>query len=83
VARWAIPPLIFVITSCVALSYPLPRWLAGQRVGLMASLLVALAPFHIAQSRVLHPDPPSWHPAGPDRARRGTDGGCLSYSNSS
>jgi 4-amino-4-deoxy-L-arabinose transferase-like glycosyltransferase len=52
----AIIPLGLAIAFCIALSYPLLCRLAGRRVGLVASLLVALDPFHIAYSKVIHPD---------------------------
>jgi 4-amino-4-deoxy-L-arabinose transferase-like glycosyltransferase len=52
----AIIPLGLAIAFCIALSYPLLRRLAGRRVGLVASLLVALDPFDIAYSKVVHPD---------------------------
>jgi hypothetical protein len=47
-------PLAFVIALCIALSYVLLRRIAGQKVAFVGSFLLALDPFHIAYSKVLH-----------------------------
>ncbi len=52
----AVRPLAFVIALCIALSYVLIRRLAGSRVAIAAAGLLALNPFYIARSQVLHVD---------------------------
>jgi hypothetical protein len=47
-------PLAFAIALCVALSYVLLRRITGQKVAFVGSFLLALDPFHIAYSKVLH-----------------------------
>ncbi|MCP4536117.1 MAG: phospholipid carrier-dependent glycosyltransferase [Chloroflexi bacterium] len=47
-------PLVFVIALCVALSYVLLNRIIEQKVALVGSCLLALNPFYIAYSRVLH-----------------------------
>jgi hypothetical protein len=49
-------PLAVVASLFVLLFYLLVRRLLGEKVALVAGLLVALNPFHIALSRVLHHD---------------------------
>lgn len=49
-------PLAFTIALCIALSYLLIRRLTGPRVALAAAGLLALDPFYIARSQVLHVD---------------------------
>jgi len=49
-------PLAFVIALCIALSYVLLERITDRRTALAGSLLLALDPFHIAYSKVLHPD---------------------------
>jgi hypothetical protein len=49
-------PLALAIALCTASCYPLVRRLAGRRVALAAAVLLALAPFYISCSQVLHVD---------------------------
>jgi hypothetical protein len=49
-------PLALVVALCIALSYPLIRRLVDKKVALAGSLLLALDPFHLALSKVLHVD---------------------------
>jgi hypothetical protein len=49
-------PLAFVIALCTALSYVLLSRIAGRRTGFAGSCLLALDPFHITYSKVLHVD---------------------------
>jgi hypothetical protein len=49
-------PLAAAAALFVLLFYLLVRRLLGEKVALVATLLVALSPFHIALSRVLHHD---------------------------
>ena len=47
-------PLAFVIALCIALSYVLLNRIVEQKVALVGGCLMALNPFYIAYSRVLH-----------------------------
>ncbi|NIV31560.1 MAG: phospholipid carrier-dependent glycosyltransferase, partial [Anaerolineae bacterium] len=47
-------PLAFAIALCVALSYVLLRRIMGQKVAIVGGFLLAVDPFHIAYSKVLH-----------------------------
>jgi hypothetical protein len=49
-------PLAAVIALCIALSYVLLERITDPKTALAGSLLLALDPFHIAYSKVLHPD---------------------------
>ncbi|MGD2077910.1 MAG: glycosyltransferase family 39 protein, partial [Chloroflexota bacterium] len=49
-------PLALVISACIAIVYPLLTRLAGRRVAISAALLMALDPFLIAYSKVIHLD---------------------------
>jgi 4-amino-4-deoxy-L-arabinose transferase-like glycosyltransferase len=49
-------PLAVLAALFVSLFYVLLRRLLGERVALVSALLLALSPFHIALSRVLHHD---------------------------
>jgi hypothetical protein len=49
-------PLALVIALCIALCYVLLRRLMDSRVPFVAACLLALDPFYIAQSQVLHVD---------------------------
>jgi len=49
-------PLALVIALCIALSYVLLRRIAGQRAALVGSGLLALDPFYMTHSKVLHVD---------------------------
>jgi hypothetical protein len=49
-------PLAIVISLCIALSFLLLRRLFGKTTALVGSLLLALDPFHITHSKVLHVD---------------------------
>jgi len=49
-------PMAVVIALCIALSYTLLRRFADQRLALVGSCLLALDPFYIAYSKVLHVD---------------------------
>ena len=49
-------PLAVVIALCIALSYILLRRLINHNVALAGSLLLALDPFHLTHSKVLHVD---------------------------
>ncbi len=49
-------PLALAIALCIALSYILLGRLVGRRVGFAAACLLALDPFYITYSRVLHVD---------------------------
>jgi 4-amino-4-deoxy-L-arabinose transferase-like glycosyltransferase len=51
--RW---PLVVLAALFVAFFYWLTKLLLGERVALVSSLLLALDPFHVAHSRVLHND---------------------------
>jgi hypothetical protein len=46
----------FVISLCIALTYPLLRKLANHRIAISGALLLALDPFYIGYSKVIHPD---------------------------
>jgi hypothetical protein len=48
--------VVIVIAACIALTYPLLRRLAGQRIALAGALLLALEPFYVGYSKVIHPD---------------------------
>ncbi len=52
----AVLPVVFVISLCIALTYPLLRRLAGHRIALAGALFLALDPFYIGYSKVVHPD---------------------------
>ena len=45
-----------VIAACIALTYPLLRRLAGQRIALAGALLLTLDPIYVGYSKVIHPD---------------------------
>ena len=49
-------PLALVVALCVTLSYVLLRRIFDQKAALIGSLLLALDPFHITHSKVLHVD---------------------------
>ena len=49
-------PVALVIAACIALTYPLLRRLAGHRIALVGALLLAIDPFYIGYSKVIHPD---------------------------
>jgi hypothetical protein len=49
-------PLVFVIGLCIALTYPLLLRIGGRKVAFAGSCLLALDPFHITYSKVLHVD---------------------------
>lgn len=49
-------PLALIIALCIALSYILLSRLVGRRMGFVAACLLALDPFYITYSRVLHVD---------------------------
>jgi len=49
-------PLALAVAMCVALSYVLLRRIVGHKAALVSSLLLALDPFHITHSKVLHVD---------------------------
>jgi hypothetical protein len=49
-------PLAFAIALCIALSYVLLKRITDQRVAFIGSFLLALDPFHITYSQVLHVD---------------------------
>ncbi len=49
-------PLALVISACIALTYPLLKRLAGGRIAFIAAMLMALDPFLIAYSKVIHLD---------------------------
>lgn len=49
-------PLAFVIALCIGLSYLLLSKIAGSRVAFAGSCLIALDPFYITHSKVLHVD---------------------------
>ena len=52
----AILPLAAVISLCIALIYPLLSGLVDRKLALTAVFLLALNPFHIAYSQVIHVD---------------------------
>jgi hypothetical protein len=52
----AVLPLAFVIAACIALMYPLLSRIVNRWIALTAVLLLALNPFHIAYSQVIHVD---------------------------
>jgi hypothetical protein len=47
-------PLAFVIALCIALSYPLFKRITDSKVAFVGSFLLAIDPFYIAYSKVLH-----------------------------
>jgi hypothetical protein len=49
-------PMALVIALCITLSYPLLNHIAGRKVALAGSFLLALDPFHLSYSKVLHVD---------------------------
>jgi hypothetical protein len=49
-------PLAFVIALCVALTYPLLSRIIGRKTAFVGSCLLALDPFHMTYSKVLHVD---------------------------
>ena len=49
-------PMALAIALCIALSYPLLSRLAGRKVALAGSFLLAVDPFHLGYSKVLHVD---------------------------
>ena len=49
-------PLALVVALCIVLSYVLLKRIADRRVALVGSGLLALDPFHITHSKVLHVD---------------------------
>jgi hypothetical protein len=49
-------PLAVVIALCIALTYVLLKRLTNRNVALAGSLLLALDPFHLTHSKVLHVD---------------------------
>ena len=49
-------PLAFVIALCIALTYPLLSRITGRKVAFTGSCLLALDPFYITHSKVLHVD---------------------------
>lgn len=49
-------PLALVIGFCVALTYPLLSRLFGRDIAFAAASFIALDPYHIAYSKVVHPD---------------------------
>ena len=49
-------PMALVIALCIAISYPLLRRITGRRVAIIGSCLLAMDPFYIAYSKVLHVD---------------------------
>jgi 4-amino-4-deoxy-L-arabinose transferase-like glycosyltransferase len=49
-------PIVLLNAVCIAGIYSLSRRLFGRRAALLAGLLLALDPFHLALSRVLHID---------------------------
>jgi hypothetical protein len=49
-------PLALAITSCIMLSYFLIRKITGPRIAFVSACLLALDPFFIAYSQVLHVD---------------------------
>ena len=49
-------PLALVVALCVALSYTLISRFTGRRVAFVASFLLALDPFYVTYSKVLHVD---------------------------
>ncbi|MGB3716243.1 MAG: glycosyltransferase family 39 protein [Candidatus Promineifilaceae bacterium] len=52
----AMIPLALVISICIALMYTLLRRLVNWRIAGLAAMLIALDPFYIGYSKVLHPD---------------------------
>jgi hypothetical protein len=49
-------PLAFAIALCIALTYPLLSRIVGRKAALAGSCLLALNPFYIAYSKVVHVD---------------------------
>ncbi|MCD6301916.1 MAG: glycosyltransferase family 39 protein [Anaerolineae bacterium] len=49
-------PLALTISAAIALTYPLLRRRAGTTVALAGTILLALDPFHLSNSKVIHPD---------------------------
>ena len=49
-------PTVFLTAVCVAVFYLLVRRLFGDRIGLVAAILLALDPLYLAHSRILHHD---------------------------
>ncbi|MGD2078292.1 MAG: glycosyltransferase family 39 protein, partial [Chloroflexota bacterium] len=54
---WAgVLPLVLVISLCTALTFPLISRLAGRRIALVSGLFLALSPYLLTYSRVIHVD---------------------------
>jgi len=51
-----VAPLALAIALCIALSYVLLKRITDQKVAIVGSFLLALDPFHITHSKVLHVD---------------------------
>ncbi|MGC9360821.1 MAG: glycosyltransferase family 39 protein [Anaerolineae bacterium] len=49
-------PLAVAISAAIALTYPLLQRRAGTKVALAGTVLLALDPFHLSNSKVIHPD---------------------------
>ncbi len=49
-------PLAAAIAAAIALTYPLLRQRAGTTVALAGTVFLALDPFHLSNSKVIHPD---------------------------
>ena len=49
-------PMALAIALCIAISYSLLRRITGRRVAIIGSCLLAMDPFYIAYSKVLHVD---------------------------
>ncbi len=49
-------PTVLIASLCVAAAYLLLRRLVGRRVALLAAVLIALDPFYLALSRLIHHD---------------------------
>lgn len=49
-------PLALVIALCIAAFYPLLSRIVGRKVAFVATFLLALDPFHVMHSKVLHLD---------------------------
>ena len=49
-------PLALIIALCIVMIFHLLSTLLGKKIALLGSLLIALDPFHIVNSKVIHPE---------------------------
>ena len=49
-------PTVLLASACVVAVYFMVRWIFGDRIALLSGVLLALDPFYLSHSRVLHHD---------------------------